>query len=108
MKNLDELDPMWEAQKAERLRLGDDLSVAREVEHFAYFRRKASAVAAAEVLVDRGFDVAHGRSGLKTHVCAARSEALEDDDVRRFLAEVVDVVEAHGGTYDGWGAETSG
>src|ERR1700759_5339578 len=98
---------MWSAQREERLSMGDDLTRARPVEHFVYFKRKKHALNAANALVERGFDVSTDRDRLKAVVCATRPEDLTDENIQRFLGEVIGTVESHGGDYDGWGAETA-
>jgi regulator of RNase E activity RraB len=52
-------------------------------------------------------EVSTSREGVKTAVCAERAEPLTDQDVERFLGEVVSLIESHGGHYDGWGAHTA-
>lgn len=107
MGTLDHQYSMWAAQKQERVRLEDNLSALRTVEHFAYFKRKGRATAAAAALSALGFHVTTARAGFKTTLRADRPEPLVDQDVQRFLAEVVTVIESHSGEYDGWGATTA-
>lgn len=95
---------MWAPQREQRAEMGDVLETPRPVEHFAYFSRRSRAQAAAEDLIAAGFEVGRARRGLKTVLKATRNEALGDQQVARFLREVVDIVERHGGDYDGWGA----
>ena len=95
---------MWPTQREQRDELGDDLSVPREVEHFAIFTRRAHAESAGDELLAAGFEVGLARRWTKTILRAARREALSDDTVARFLREVVTIVERHDGDYDGWGA----
>lgn len=95
---------MWLMQRDQRAQMNDDLLVPRDVEHFAYFSRRAKATAAADDLTAAGFTVATGRRGFKTVVQAVRSEPLSDEAVERFLREAITLVERHGGSYDGWGA----
>ncbi|MFJ6679701.1 ribonuclease E inhibitor RraB [Microbacterium sp. NPDC091382] len=95
---------MWAPQRQQRAEMGDVLETPRLVEHFAYFSRRSQAQAAADDLITAGFEVARARRGLKTVLKATRTEALGDDQVARFLREVVDIVERHRGDYDGWGA----
>lgn len=95
---------MWLKQREQRAQLNDDLLVPRDVEHFAYFSRRAKAHTAANDLTTAGFAVATSRRGFKTGIKAVRSESLSDDSVARFLREAITIVERHGGSYDGWGA----
>lgn len=95
---------MWAPQREQRTEMGDALATPRPVEHFAYFGRRRHAEAAADELVAAGFTVGLGRRRLKTVLEATRDEPLQDDDVARFLTDVITIVERHGGEYDGWGA----
>jgi regulator of RNase E activity RraB len=107
MATVDSQLALWESQRQERIRLGDNLHTPRTVEHFASFRRKRQATEAATALSALGFQVATGRKGMTTSLQADRAEPLTDAEVRRFVDEVVTLVEAHGGEYDGWGAQTA-
>lgn len=95
---------MWPDQIAARRRLGEDFSAPRPVEHFVYFRWRRSADAAAEHLRKHGYAVDIGRRGLQVILTATRIETLTDASVAVFLTEVIDIVEARKGDYDGWGA----
>ncbi|MGN7968733.1 DUF6924 domain-containing protein [Microbacterium sp. 22296] len=95
---------MWPDQVAARRRLGEDFAAPRPVEHFVHFRWRRSADAAAADLRARGFAVDIGRRGLQLILTATRTETLTDASVAAFLTEVVDIVEARKGDYDGWGA----
>ena len=95
---------MWPIQRDQRVGMNDDLTAVRDVDHFAYFRRRGHATSAAGEFLAAGFGVTTGRRGFKTVVQAVRGESLDDDSVKRFLHEVVSIVERYGGEYDGWGA----
>lgn len=95
---------MWPAQRDQRDELNDVLSTPRAVEHFAYFKRRGNAEAAADELAAAGFTVGLGRRGFKTVLQATRSESLGDDEVAQFLREAISIVERNGGDYEGWGA----
>jgi hypothetical protein len=95
---------MWPEQVAPRRELGEDFTSPRPVEHFAYFRSRRFAAAAADDLRSRGFTVAIHRRGLRLILVATRVETLTDASVATFLTEVIGVVEARKGDYDGWGA----
>lgn len=95
---------MWPAQRDQRREMNDAFGTPRTVEHFAYFRRRRHAKDATAELTAAGFAVSLGRRRFTTILQATRSEPLGDDEVSRFLKEVVDIVERNGGDYDGWGA----
>ena len=95
---------LWAVQETERVKMRDDFTVVRPVEHFAYFWRRVFAEAAAAQLRDRGFDATVGRRRFTTILLATRSESLSHASVERFLREVVSIVERAHGDYDGWGA----
>lgn len=97
---------MSQSQIEQRLSLGDRLEVPREVEHFSHFRRKAAAASAADELIECGYSVFLERRGLKLLVVARKESAVEPPIVEAFVREVFDIVESHGGDYDGWGGET--
>jgi len=48
--------------------------------------------------------VSTDRHGLKTSLQATREEILGIFSAKRFLSEVVSVIERESGSYDGWGA----
>lgn len=98
---------LWSMQSEQRAELGDDLDGLRPVDHFAYFRRRSSAVKAALQLEAEGFATTSSRRGLKVVLQATRDDKLDSTTVERFLGEVIDIVEGAGGVYDGWGAPTA-
>jgi hypothetical protein len=86
---------------------GDQLHEPRDVDHVATFATTAAADQAARRLIAAHFDVdslgpadEEGRFALAFH----RSETLEDGKPDRFSAEILDIVMALDGEYDGWGA----
>jgi hypothetical protein len=93
----------WAAQREQRRQLGDRLETPRQIDHTAYFRSRKKAEVAGAELESRGFSVALTPGILRSLVEASRDDALTEPDVARFLTEVVTVVEANGGTYDGFG-----
>ncbi|WZH37294.1 MAG: ribonuclease E inhibitor RraB [Microbacterium enclense] len=95
---------MWPEQVAPRRELGEAFTAPRPVEHFAYFRWRRSADAAADDLRSHGFTVDIRRRGLQLILVATRVETLTDASVAAFLTEVIGIVEARKGDYDGWGA----
>lgn len=105
MSTLDEQLALWPQQIPAREELGERFTEPRPVDHFAYFRRKSDAAAAASALQELGFAVTVNKSGMfKSALQATRSEPLTDESVRAFLSAVIAAVEAAGGEYDGWGA----
>jgi hypothetical protein len=91
-------------QVAQRAKMGDQLDVAREVDQFAYFDRRAKAAAAAAELGSGGFRTSIRRKGLGTFLLEAHMQSpVEQAAVDEFVARMYDLVERHGGIYDGWG-----
>ncbi len=95
-----------ERQLAQRRAMKDNLEVPREVDHFAYFGRKSNAELVAELLRGEGFTVALSRTGLRTQLAAHRPSPVDPATVTAFVTGMFHTVEAHGGTYDGWGGWT--
>jgi regulator of RNase E activity RraB len=93
----------WPTQREQRDQVRDVLAAARPIEHFAYFDQESVAQIVATELRDAGFVVGIGQDGPSTLVKATRDESLTDDNVAAFLAQVIGLVERHGGRYDGWG-----
>ena len=101
---LESMRAMDAEQDTQRLKLGDQLAVAREIDHFAYFRKRSGAQAAGEELAEDGFRVTVSRKGL-TWLLEARTEGdVELPSVDEFVARMFELVQRHGGIYDGWGA----
>lgn len=93
----------WAAQRDQRLQIGDDLSKPRPIDHLAYFRSRSAARAAARDFESAGFTVSTRLGLVRSSVEATRIDPLSDADVARFLGEVVPIIAAHGGAYDGFG-----
>ena len=95
-------------QLAQRRAMNDQLEVPREVDHFAYFRKRADAETVAELLRDQGLVVALSGSGRKTELAAHGRSAVDPATVSAFVTAIFRTVEAHGGVYDGWGGPIVG
>lgn len=96
---------LWLEQKERRLSRGDDLSIPRQVDHLAIFRKLDNATKAAEDLTTIGYEVSVVKVGFsKFSLHATRLDALDDENFIQSLKTVVYVVEGNGGTYDGNGA----
>ncbi len=84
---------------------GDVMSVARTIDHLAYFENTGPAKEAATRLKAAGFSTDEletredGRVGLQFH----RDDALSDGQADAFVAEVLDIILPLDGDYDGWG-----
>lgn len=84
---------------------GDVMSVARTVDHMAFFESAGQAREAASRLKAAGFSTDEldtredGRVGLQFH----RDDALSDGQADAFVAEVLDIIVPLDGEYDGWG-----
>lgn len=94
---------LWEPQKQQRLELGDRLDQSRQMDQFAFFRRRKGAEAAARDLEAQGFATQVSRRGLKHALTAQRDEVLTDDGLHAFLVTVITAVATNGGAYDGFG-----
>jgi hypothetical protein len=88
---------------------GDQLHEPRDVDHVATFPSNASARKAEKKLVAAHFTIdglasadEEGRFELAFH----RAETLEEGKPDRFSAEILDIILALDGEYDGWGAPT--
>ncbi len=92
-----------EHQLAQRRALNDNLELPREVDHFAFFRKKASAEVVAEILRGEGYSVALSPAGRKTQLAAHKVSPVDPATVMAFVTAIARTVEAHGGIYDGWG-----
>ena len=103
-RTLDELLTINSEQAVQRLKMGDHVRIAREIEHFAYFHRPQAANAAAEELRGCGFRTTVSRKGFGTILLVARIESdVERDSTDAFVRELYELVERHGGFYDGYG-----
>jgi regulator of RNase E activity RraB len=91
-------------QVVQRVKMGDQLERAREIDHTAFFPKRAQAEAAAAELSEDGFRVSVSRRGLGTFVMEAHTESdVEEETVDEFVKNIYELVERHGGIYDGWG-----
>ena len=92
------------AQLERREELGDAVATPRKVDHFAYFRSKKAARAAALELEARGYVIKGTKRRLfevgLSFTCIA---AVDEASAFSFCREIFDMVTKHGGTYDGWG-----
>lgn len=84
---------------------GDVLTVARTIDHFAFFESEGSAKEAAKRLGAAGFATddptakEDGQIGLQFH----RDDSVGEGQADAFVAEVLDIILPLDGTYDGWG-----
>ena len=90
-------------QLRERVRMGDRLEAARQIEHSAEFSHRGQARAAARDLEACGYSVKIGRRGFKALLEASKSSPIDSATAEAFVREVVGIVERYGGSYDGWG-----
>lgn len=94
----------WDAQREQRLEMGDDLTAPRQVDHVVLFRKKAAAQTAVAGFESHGFVVTLTRRLRSATVEASRLDPLTDERVVDLLREVIAIAETHGGLYDGFGA----
>lgn len=84
---------------------GDVLTVARKVDHLAFFDSEGAAKEAATRLGAAGFAIdapevkEDGQVGLQFH----REDSVGDGQADAFVAEVLDIILPLEGSYDGWG-----
>jgi hypothetical protein len=88
----------------ENLRHGDQVTQPRPIDHLAGFRSRSAATAAAEELTAAGYRI----DGLYRRLLTVWLEfsamtAVDHATAAAFTREVVEIVERHGGRYDGWG-----
>jgi regulator of RNase E activity RraB len=88
---------------------GDHLETARPVDHFVEFssaKQRDEFVAAAR---ERGFAAEEGESEDGVHSAElVRLDPVTLEHIHRVVMELVELAEAHGGDYDGWGAPIAG
>ncbi|MFP2957862.1 DUF695 domain-containing protein [Myxococcus sp. 1LA] len=88
-------------------RQGDRSEVAREVEHLAYFPAPDKAARAAAQLAKQGFKVAPPREPEAPETRWAldftREDSLAEGRADEVTVEILEVLQAHEGDYDGWG-----
>jgi len=83
---------------------GDALRKPRPVDHTGYFDAEAAARSAAAELDRHGFLVSVGAGGDRQYVLeATRTDPVDPPEVHKLTWTVRDVIERHGGQYDGWG-----
>ena len=85
------------------LAAGDRLGAPRLIEHWAYFASEDKARCAAQELAGRGFEASiepdeDRGTGLRLRRC----DAVDQRKMDLVCAEILDIVLAHQGTYDGW------
>ena len=103
-RSLDTQRSMNIEQITQRIKMGDHLSVPREVEHFALFGGRKEADAARARLEAAGFAAHVSRKGWsKFEVRATHLTSIEAPEVDNFVEQVFGIVEAAHGSYDGWG-----
>lgn len=101
-----EIEIFWPEQKAQRKEMGDKLEVAREVVFFSYFKKKNDVAKAEDELMKLGYMVSSSLKTLGKSSLMAKTDApLTDASVKKFLTEVITVIEGAGGEFDGWVAE---
>lgn len=84
---------------------GDDPSRERVIDHTASFEDRAAAAAAAEALATRGFSVDPVREEGELWLLEfRRADRLDQDCPDSICLEIIDLLEAHAGDYEGWGA----
>lgn len=94
---------MSSEQLAQRVKMGDHLDLPREIDHFAFFKKKKDADAAATELLDNGFHVSLSRKKLTWQLVAHTESSLEPPIVDEFVRSEFEIINRHGGIYDGWG-----
>lgn len=92
-------------QFSQRIKMRDDVDVAREVEHFANFAAIKDARAAGAALEQLGYGVEVTRRMIFRATLRATKQATVDVETADLMVEeVFGVITAHHGDYDGWGA----
>lgn len=92
-------------QFSQRIKMRDDVDVAREVEHFANFAAIKDARAAGAALEKLGYTVTVTRRRVFRGTLRATKIATVDvETADRMVEEVFGVITTHHGDYDGWGA----
>jgi regulator of RNase E activity RraB len=103
-QSLDSLLSMNSEQTSQRVKLGDQLEAPREIEHFAYFAKRAAAESAAAELADDGMRTTISRRGFGTFALEAHTESdVELETADAFVERMYTLIDKHGGVYDGWG-----
>jgi len=95
---------MCSEQLSQRVKMGDHLEVPREVDHTAYFAKRANAESAAAELAAQGYSVAVSRKGFGSFALEAHIDSdVEWETVDEFVPRMFDLITKHHGVYDGWG-----
>jgi hypothetical protein len=96
-----------EATLEQLAKAGSDLSRPHTPEFFLYLPTEGSAQAVAARYTAAGFtaDVHHAPKGSDWSCILKKSMVLTPDTLRQLRQEFTEVATAHGGEYDGWGAE---
>ena len=79
----------------------------REVDHAAWFSSRAQAAQASSALAAAGYRVDPGSEpppGEPYFLEFHRIERCDGDEPDRFTFEIMDLLQAHEGNYDGWGS----
>ncbi|MCE9667166.1 DUF695 domain-containing protein [Myxococcus stipitatus] len=88
---------------------GDLHDVPRTIDHRCEFQSAHAAEQAARALASRGFAVEppcpHDKPHAPWRLDFTRKDRLDDGQADAVTAEILELVEPHGGTYDGWGCE---
>jgi hypothetical protein len=105
-QSLELLHSMCSEQLSQRVKMGDHLDVPREVDHVAFFAKRADADAAAGELATKGFRVSVARRGFNSFALEAAIDTdVEWDTVDEFVPQMFDLITRHHGVYDGWGGD---
>ncbi|WP_273652480.1 ribonuclease E inhibitor RraB [Cellulomonas fimi] len=82
--------------------IGDKVDVPRQVDHLAFFPKRAADAVVAD-LTAAGFSVGEAQRRLfKVGVEFHRTDACDQESAAAFTRDVVGIVNRHGGSYDGW------
>ncbi|MCP3057353.1 DUF695 domain-containing protein [Myxococcus sp. K38C18041901] len=86
---------------------GDRSEVAREVDHLAHFPSEEQALRAGAQLTKQGFKVSAPRApeapSARWAVSFTREDSLAEGRADAVTVEILEVLQAHEGDYDGWG-----
>jgi hypothetical protein len=86
---------------------GDRSEVAREVDHLAHFSSEEQATRAGGQLATKGFKVSAPRApeppDTRWAVSFTREDSLAEGRADEVTVEILEVLQAHEGDYDGWG-----
>ena len=92
-------------QETQRLKMGDNLAIARPIDHFLYFRSKKDAESASLELLDQGFKVKITREHFFDWLLEAQNESdIELVTIDALADWMFAFAQRHDGIYDGWGA----